>query len=127
MKFTEKFALIPIERYNLLYRDNIAQKGAGESGIKTGGEGTEINDSGGTGTEKSDSPKSEAETISPQVSPTVHEKYKPIVSAVNKKNKPIVKKTTVDRKNKAIPKYPALPPGIPNKVKTIDFKWVKLF
>lgn len=121
MKFTDKFVLVPHERYERFQhllknphfdketeKDSVQQGGALESSPPTRKEkdNTQISPI----KQRDESTKNTSEQV---ISPSL-----------------LIRKRTVQKKPKrpsTLPKYPLPPPGIPDKPNNIHFKWISLF
>ena len=111
MKFTDKFVLVPIERYERLTKELSSDKDEENKEVSMKknfqkGEGLEIahtenRNSFSEGVDKSVKAKQNLPSPIPNKS---HQKLPP-----------------------PFPKYPPHPPGIPNKIKKPDFRWINYF
>lgn len=106
MKHTDKFVLVPIERYERLIRGNSSNKNEGKHE-----EEVRLHQKGEGGENKGEDLKEDFSKINKLEG--VGEDKKVIENRENKKE--------------ADKKVPAPPPGIPNKIKKEDFKWMVLF
>ena len=114
MKFTDKFVLVPIERYERLMEKQSSNK------IETDQTAADIEtvQTGGLLDKKIEN----------------EEEIKETKDQTNKENKGVeyeekpslVKNFKKVRKNNPKKKFPPPPPGIPNKLKKIDFRWLTL-
>lgn len=115
MKFTDKFVLVPIERYNQL------TKGRGKTKRET-----EEADTRDETIKIEGIPRVQGKTA-PEGQDTLKLKKQTGTGKQHIKNKRQIsitkKKTEIHRTQK----IPPPPPGIPNRIKNIDFRWLKLF
>lgn len=119
MKFVGKFALVPIERYNQLIKStenstlkeeiSSEQVGTGKQEIPTG---NVIEKQTGNSHTDEDSLASESMTNNS------------ITQTNNLDNK---EQKVIDKDSNPIKKYPKPPPGIPNRKKRKNQRWLKLF
>lgn len=115
MKFTDRFVLVPHERYqryqHLLKNPQCDKVGEKKPHHQKGGS-------------LSNPPPTSKKVNNPQIqTPKKEDKTEKY------KNKKINKSDTIKKQKHSTPqlKYPLPPPGIPNKPKSIDFEWISLF
>lgn len=106
MKYTDKFVLVPVERYDHLMKENASRKNV-ENSKK---EPPSHQKGGGRDIDEEEIKKN----------PTKVDKVEEVTA--DKKDTPLKK-----GEEQFIKKIPAPPPGIPNKIKKEDFKWIVLF
>lgn len=121
MKFTDKFVLVPIERYNQLTKD------LADGNFNKGNKSEDLSSSSQDANKlykenkihESHAPEKEKQItfIDDIEQQRGKGKLKKLKSPLNKSSK--IKKV---RKT-----FPRPPPGIPNKIKKSDFKWFKIF
>jgi len=135
MKFVDKFALVPIERYNQLFKginsennkiEHTEQKGAGEE-QKT--EDIDRKKAGKIVNEPLDTKINDSREIHTKSNNSTQIGNKTGNKAIKEKNykKAPTGKTIAKPNKKAFRKFPPPPPGIPNILKKSDFKWLSLF
>jgi hypothetical protein len=143
MKFVDKYALIPIDRYNHWIKQLNINEEKGTSEKQTGSGGKDIQEEEEktpfeeqpdidtkVTTDKNNIDKIEKQTIQDSSSKTLVQgttdfKVQPVHSNSTKDNK--LKKKIKKSKKKKIYKVPPLPPGIPNKLSKTALRWVSLF
>lgn len=118
MKFTDKFVLVPIERYERLKNSQI------EEPLQKDKE-TKVKNTQNGGQIKEEKDQTEEEIISEVVSPEtnsfqIKDNTKSVVEPKQENSFKNFKKEKTKRK------LPRPPPGIPARIKEIDFHWVNL-
>lgn len=116
MKFTDKFVLVPFDRYQRLMKETSFNK---EETIKS----KEVLQQEGKGFKTKETPSKQLHDIKTKKLKERDDSFnksKSKTHSINGESLPIKKKSTSS-------KYPLPPPGIPNKPKEFDFKWIRVF